>query len=120
MILFGVPIVAAVLLAVFAFLEIFVPSWLGGSFTGGTGSAMDLLQLCGLVYLPLALVNTVTGMMHLTLVASIFGWIVMYWLMLIGHNFNSFDDVKFAYVAGVFVSFVLIGVRYVALKAVLG
>ncbi|TPW01823.1 MAG: hypothetical protein FD129_3293, partial [bacterium] len=60
------------------------------------------------------------GMMHLTIVASIFGWILMYFLMLIGHNFNSFDDVKFAYVAGVFVSFVLIGVRFVALKAVLG
>jgi hypothetical protein len=50
----------------------------------------------------------------------IFGWIVMYWLVLIGHNFSTFDDVKFAYLAGIFVSFVLFGIQHVALKALAG
>ena len=89
-----------------SFVIFFLSIWIGGALTGGSGSGMDILQLCGLVYLPLGLASSVPRMIGLGWVGSIFSWIVSYFMMLIGHNFNGFDDVKFAYVAATVVSIV--------------
>ena len=54
----GVGFSFAAIAVILAFGALYIPVWFGGNMTGGTGSGMDIPQLCGLVYMPLAIVTT--------------------------------------------------------------
>ena len=80
--------------------------WAGGMLTGGTGSIWDIAQLCGLIWLPLGIVSGVTTIIKLGFVGTIISWIILYYVVIVGHNFSTFDDVKFALAISVVISFV--------------
>lgn len=79
--------------------------FLSGQFTGGTGSFTDILQICGLVWLPVGLVAALTKIMGLGLLGTLFGWIVLYYAVLVGHSFNGFNDVKLALAISLVINF---------------
>lgn len=95
-----------------------MPIYLGGFFTGGTGGFLNILQLCGLAWLPLGLLTAITKIIGLDFVGSLVSIIIGYFLILIGHNFSSFSDVKFAMAVTFFFSIISSYVNPALLKII--
>lgn len=110
-------LVGAIVGTLLGFLFYVVALWVGGRITGGSGTFTDMLRLCGFVYLPLGVASAVLGFVKLGILATVFGWIVGYYLMLVGHGFSGFRDVVFAYVIALVVQFLSIGAIAAALVA---
>lgn len=97
---FIVSLIGGILIFAIYVISIFI----GGKATGGKGSFMEILQLCGLVQLPLGIFAGIMGLLHLGIISSILSLVVGYYLMLIGHSFDGFKDVMFAYIIAIIVN----------------
>ena len=83
-----------------------VSIYAGGMLTGGTGSPWDIAQLCGLVWMPLGIISGVTAIAKIGFVGTIISWVILYYVVIIGHNFSTFDDVKMALAVSMVISFI--------------
>ena len=78
----------------------------GGMLTGGTGSPWDIAQLCGLVWLPLGIISGICTIAKIGFVGTIISWVILYYVVIVGHNFSSFNDVKMALAVSMIISFI--------------
>lgn len=72
----------------------------GGRATGGKGDPLPLLQMLCLVAPVLGGASALLGVAGLGWVVSLFGLVLYYYLMKLGHGFGDLRDMMFAYAVG--------------------
>jgi hypothetical protein len=72
----------------------------GGKVTGGKGEPLPLLQMFCLVAPVLGGAAALFGLLGLGWVVGIFGLVLYYYLMMLGHGFGDLREMAFAYAVG--------------------
>lgn len=72
--------------------------YLGGKLAGGSGEPMGIALLCGFLYLPVGIVQTVTSAVGLGIIGGIFGAVAAYFIIVVGHGLEGLKTVLFVWV----------------------
>lgn len=101
------------MIAAIAALVIYVGSvFMAGKIAGGQGEPLGIGLLCGLVYLPVGIVSTVTSAIGLGFIGSLFGAVASYFIVVVGHGLEDFKVVLLVWVVATIIQ---IGAAFVVI-----